>query len=78
MPASDLDLISPGVAGRVVGKEAKGCSGTLADPDNPSGSLLYEKLLEHPSCGARMPLSHSPLSNEEIECVKEWIEAQGM
>ena len=47
-PQNNLDLVSPGVAMRVVGKTAVGCPVTLADPKNPDGSLLYTKLAPSP------------------------------
>jgi hypothetical protein len=75
-PQQDLDLVSPGVAARVVGKPGKACLQTLADPQNPDGSLLYVKLLPGPACGAQMPLARPPLSSADIACVRSWIAAQ--
>jgi len=75
-PQQGLDLISPGVATRVVAVRAKTCSGTLADPENPAGSLLYTKLLSPPMCGAQMPLAQPPLSTADVACVLSWIAAQ--
>ena len=75
-PQQGLDLSSPGVATRVVGVRAKTCSGTLADPENPAGSLLYTKLLSPPMCGAQMPLAQPPLSNADTACVLGWIAGQ--
>jgi hypothetical protein len=71
-----LDLVSDGVAARVVGVTAVSCSQTLADPADPEGSLLYQKLLPGPACGAQMPLARPPLSSADIACVKSWIAAQ--
>jgi len=64
------------VASRVVGVQAKACLGTLADPDNPTGSLLYTKLAARPACGAQMPLAQPPLSSADATCVLDWIAAQ--
>jgi len=72
-PAQGLDLVSPGLASRVVGQPAHGCGGVLADPQHPEDSALYDKLLDAPGCGARMPLHGDPLSEDEIACVKAWI-----
>src|SRR4051812_2866149 len=44
VPAQGLDLESPGVAARVVGKPAMECTGILADPQDPTGSVIYTKL----------------------------------
>lgn len=75
-PQQGLDLVSPGVAARVVGVQAKVCPGTLADPDNPRGSLLYSKLAPRPPCGAQMPIAQPPLSSADAACVLAWIAGQ--
>lgn len=75
-PQQDLDLVSPGVASRVVGVSAKQCLVLLADPQNPEQSLMYQKLLPKPQCGAQMPLARPALSSSDIACVLAWIAAQ--
>lgn len=75
-PQQDLDLVSPGVALRVVGVAAKGCSVVLADPADPEASLIYQKLLPNPPCGSTMPLARPPLSRADAACVRAWIAAQ--
>jgi hypothetical protein len=72
-PQQDLDLVSPGVASRVVGVPGKGCSVTLADPTDPAGSLIYQKLSPSPPCGAPMPLARPALSRADAACVLAWI-----
>lgn len=72
----DLDLVSPGVAARVVGVPGIGCSATLADPANPEASLIYQKLSPTPPCGSPMPLARPALSDEDVACVRAWIAAQ--
>jgi hypothetical protein len=75
-PQQDLDLVTPGVASRVVGVAAKGCSVMLADPANPEASLIYQKLSPTPPCGSPMPLARPPLSRADAACVLTWIAAQ--
>jgi hypothetical protein len=75
-PQQALDLVSPGLAERVVGVPGKACVSTLADPTDPKGSLIYQKLLPNPACGAQMPLARPPLSSEDTACVLAWIAAQ--
>lgn len=75
-PQQGLDLVSPGLAQRVVGVSGTGCVSTLADPTNPEGSLLYKKLLPSPGCGAQMPLARPPISAADSACVLAWIAAQ--
>ena len=71
-----LDLVSPGVAERVVGVPGIGCSATLADPASPEASLIYTKLSSTPPCGSPMPLARPALSDEDVACVLAWIAAQ--
>ncbi len=76
-PEADLDLLSAGVASRLVGVPSTdaNCSSTklLIDPQNPAQSFLIEKITQSkPTCGARMPLS-SKLTDAQIECVKQWV-----
>jgi hypothetical protein len=75
-PQQDLDLVSPGVATRLVGVPAKQCLQVLVDPQNPEQSLVYQKLLPKPACGAQMPLARPPLSGADVACVLAWITAQ--
>ena len=75
-PQQDLDLVSPGLASRVVGAAGKECSGMLADPADPEGSLIYLKILPNPPCGGQMPLARPPLGREDVACVRAWIAAQ--
>ena len=73
-PASKLDLASAGVASRVVGVPGFACGSILADPQNPTGSLIYSKIATPvPDCGGRMPLGLDPLGADAIACVAAWI-----
>lgn len=75
-PQQGLDLVSSGLNARIVGVQAKTCSGILADPQNPAGSLMYTKLLTRPQCGSQMPLAREPLSDADVACVLAWISTQ--
>jgi hypothetical protein len=75
-PQQDLDLVSPGVAARLVGVRAKQCLQVLVDPEHPEQSLMYQKLLTKPACGAQMPLARPALSSADAACVLAWIAAQ--
>jgi hypothetical protein len=75
-PQQNLDLVSAGVAARVVGVSGTECSGVLANPASPETSLLYTKLSSHPPCGAQMPLAATALSSADMACVLAWIAAQ--
>ena len=72
-PQQELDLVSPGLASRVAGVAGKGCSAPLADPADPEGSLIYQKLTPTPPCGGQMPLARPPLSRTDVACVLGWI-----
>jgi hypothetical protein len=72
-PMQGLDLISAGVGARLVDHLATECDGNLADPTDPEGSILAQKIGDKPPCGARMPLNGPVLTAEEITCIKVWI-----
>lgn len=76
-----LDLVSDGLANRVVDKIADPvnpmfgkCAGQpLVPRDNPTGGLFIQKLESAmPSCGDRMPQGLLPLTADEISCAKLW------
>lgn len=73
-PGSGLvDLVSPGLADRLVGPSA--CMGApLADPDDPTGSVLYRKLAGEPACGSKMPLGQPAFTADDLACVSAFIE----
>ncbi len=73
--AGGLDLVSPGLEGRLVGVAAFGCAdAVLALPGSPSDSWLVIKLREaRPRCGERMPIGPSPLDEAEIAAIEAWI-----
>jgi hypothetical protein len=71
--AAGLDLIAPDVESRLVDKQARDCQGLLVDPAKPEASLMYQKLLPLPACGAPMPIGKPALEGFELECVREWI-----
>jgi hypothetical protein len=47
----------------------------LVVPNDPAGSLFFQKLTAAPPCGSRMPLGGVPLSSDQIEMVRSWIAA---
>jgi hypothetical protein len=67
--AFNLDLVSPDIASRVVGKAAMG-GGLLVDPAQPAQSMIYRKL-KPGAPGAVMPIG-KPLDDATIACVLEW------
>ena len=75
-PALGLDLVSVGVAERVLDVPAVGCtSRVLVDSADPSASFLLEKVTETaPECGGRMPLLTVPLTTAEQDEIRTWIE----
>ncbi len=75
-----IDLVSPGIAARLVGKPSADCSGQiLIQPTLPAAGFLLDKLTKSmPQCGARMPFLKSALPPNEIECVKQWMTAAVM
>jgi hypothetical protein len=72
-PAASLDLVSGNWGPRLVDQPAQTCAGVLADPTDPAGSVLALVLGPDPTCGQRMPLDATPLTDAEIACVEAWI-----
>jgi hypothetical protein len=76
MPASNLDLVSPGAKARLVGKPSVKCNGqtlVVADPV-PSG-FFFDKISGPvpAGCGMLMPYVGTMLNATEIKCLKDWI-----
>jgi hypothetical protein len=71
-PMGGLDLVSPGVGGRLVGTPAQGGPGLLVDPLNPDGSVLVRKLTPAPPFGAQDPPG-APLDPASIDCIRAWV-----
>lgn len=74
----DLDLESPGYAGRLIDKASSSasCGGEkLIDPAAPEKSLMYTQLAARPACGLTMPLGKPPLDAAQQACVLAWIKA---
>jgi len=71
--AGQLDLQSPDVATRVAFVPSPNCDELLADPRDPTVSLIYKKTAHTTNCGDPMPLLGKPLSPRELWCIREWI-----
>ena len=72
-PAVGLDLASPGLEARLVEQPSAICDRILVVPSMPAESFLLDKLqLSTPQCGGPMP-ADSPLSQQQITCVADWI-----
>lgn len=74
--AANLDLVAPGVRERVLDKRGV-CSGILADPKDPEGSLLYTKVDGTSTCLQPMPIGRSPFNKRELACLRDWIASLG-
>ena len=70
-----LDLISPNVASRLVNKPSSNtqlCKGrTLISTSGDS--LLIDKISDDPPCGSPMPLSGTPLTDDQRTCLTDWV-----
>jgi hypothetical protein len=73
-PDADLDLVSPGVGARVHGLTSKTLCEGRALVEDPGGSHLLVEKIDDPTCGSPMPLGQPPLSPNEIECVRRWVD----
>lgn len=71
----NLDLASPGMPGRLVGRASNGYPGLLLiDPSNPANSLMYTKTTSNPpGNGFQMPLALDPLTDVQAACLLDWV-----
>jgi hypothetical protein len=76
-PAQGLDLVSPGVAQRLVGVTNMG--GCRVRPlvmaeDRTGAGLLIDKLRGSvANCGAQMPSGGTAFTRQEVDCVRAWV-----
>jgi hypothetical protein len=83
-PAAGLDLMSAGLADRLldkspvagVGLQPSMCVGAnrnyLNGGSDPATGLLLDKVGTTPPCGARMPSGLPPLNNSQMACLRSW------
>ena len=77
--AAQVDLVSPGVAARVIDQPSAEnglCKGRTLVATDGSASLLADKLLDAPPCGAKMPAVGS-LTMDEQTCLSGWLDTVG-
>lgn len=69
-----LDLLSPCVADRLVGRTSS-CNGRLlVDPHAPEASFILEKLSsDAPECGGKSMPYGSHLPPAELACTRAWV-----
>ncbi len=75
-PEAELDLVSPGVAARLVDVMSGNlpCAGRpRIDGGGGTYHLLFDKLRPLPGCGARMPKDGPYLSPEDTDCMGRWV-----
>ncbi|MGE0791235.1 MAG: hypothetical protein AB7S26_36515 [Sandaracinaceae bacterium] len=82
-PAAGMDLVSGGVEERLAGVEATTCPGhSRIDTADPDSSFILERISEEPDCdGAeitRMPADGTPLSEDEVMCLTQWLNGVAM
>lgn len=78
-----LDLVSPGIEARLVGKPAQNpaCNGdALIDPLHPEASVLLRRIdgerhRRGESCGPIMPMGSSGVSPQDLACFRAWVGA---
>src|SRR2546427_11331850 len=68
----NLDLESPGLPNRLVGKTAHGGPGLPIDPQNPAQSGLLLKGTSNPPFQFQMPLGAPPPSPDEMAGLQAW------
>lgn len=72
-PAGALDL-SQNIEEQLLRVASGTCDGWVrVVPGSAKQSLLYQKLLPDPPCGAQMPFVGDAFSEAELACVEDWI-----
>jgi hypothetical protein len=74
-----LDLVSPGMETRVIGKSSpnsQACTDRVLVTTDGSPSLLIQKLQDPPPCGSKMPLIGTVTAAERM-CLSDWVDAVG-
>ncbi|NUP11876.1 MAG: hypothetical protein HOW73_38000 [Polyangiaceae bacterium] len=73
-PVAELDLTpDSGLEARIVDVDGTGCMGKLVDTAAPDQSLIYTKCLATNSCQSQMPVTGEKLTDEELECLLEYL-----
>ena len=73
--AAEVDLLSPGVADRLVDKPSSPnllCAGRTYVATDGTASLLLDKLGSTAPCGSRMPLKGN-IGSQHVTCLVEWV-----
>lgn len=78
--AGSIEYLSADLGARLLGTEATTCANRfLIDPSDPSASFILTRISPDPQCDGmaidRMPKVGVPLTDHEIECVRQWVEA---
>lgn len=73
--AGGLDLVSSGVATRLIHQPSHTCSGLIL-VTSPDSGFLFDKLEGKAACGFQMPLGKAPLSAPEMGCLELWLGEQ--
>ena len=74
-PRAGLDLSESSMPGSMIAVRSHQLADTfLINPGHPDTSYLVEKIIsDSPSRGGRMPQDMPPLSDEEIETIRNWV-----
>ena len=75
-PAEMLDLQRAGVEARLIGVAAQPPCETeiLVVAGDAGASYFVDKLRPDPACGVQMPSGGRPLSDDQLNCVRNWID----
>jgi hypothetical protein len=57
----------------VPGEDCEDYENPVIDTENPQQSLLVQKVNGAAPCGLDMPLTPTPLTDDEVDCLVEWI-----
>lgn len=79
--APQVDLVSPGLAARLVDQPSLAgglCEGRVFIPTDGTESLLLKKLSTSSDCGSPMPLGRAPgTPYADYDCIEAWVISLG-
>ncbi|MGF1509112.1 MAG: hypothetical protein ACFB9M_06370 [Myxococcota bacterium] len=73
-PQANLDLVSAGVAQRVVDVTDRSGNCVLVDSSDPDSSLMLSILTSSPPCSIQMPFLGTPFTADQTACVAAWVD----
>lgn len=73
--SANMSLEADRIAGEIIGVASSGSDLNRIEPGNPEASYLLKKVRGDGDVNSQMPLNRTPLTADQIELIRAWIEA---